>query len=95
MKGFSEHLFWDTDADTICLNKHQSWLIKRVLEMGTLEDWTQLRKSFPLTSIVDAVKNLRQLEKKAANFACAYYEIDPQELRCLKENQSQVTHWSY
>ena len=95
VKELSPHLFWDVNRSTISLEKHQSWLVKRVLEKGTLEDWNALKDLLTKKQIIDVVKNLRSLEKKAASYACVAFKIEPKELRCFTENQSLSRHWNY
>mgnify|MGYP007079515753 CR=1 FL=1 len=91
----SPYLFWDVDRKTIKLEKHQAWLVKRVLEKGTLNDWKILQNLLNRDQLKATVKGLKNLEKKAASFACAVLEIEPEELRCYTEKQSLSTHWSY
>lgn len=39
MKNFSSNLFWDIDPNNIDMEKHASFIVHRVLEYGTIEDW--------------------------------------------------------
>jgi hypothetical protein len=39
LKDFSPHLFWDVDAETLDLEKHKTYIIRRVMEYGKLNDW--------------------------------------------------------
>jgi hypothetical protein len=91
----SPYLFWDVDQANISLEKHQNWLVKRVLEKGTRRDWLVLKKMLSKKQLRESVKSLRSLEKKAASYACAVLEINSEELRCYTEKQSLSTHWPY
>lgn len=35
---FSSHLFWDTDRKVLDPDEHRAYIIKQVLEYGTIED---------------------------------------------------------
>ncbi len=95
MKGFSAYLFWDVDPDKVEIDKHQSWLVRRVLEKGTWEDWKKLRQLLTKAQLIESIKGLRSLEKRAMSFACASLGIEKETLRCYKESQSLNTHWNY
>ncbi len=38
-KDFSPHLFWDVDVESLDLEQHKLYLIRRVMEYGKLNDW--------------------------------------------------------
>ncbi len=92
---FSPILFWDVAMDSVDLEKHRPWLVKRVLEKGTREDWNLLVRLYQHNGIREAVKQLRSLEEKAASFACAVLKLEQTDLRCSKNRQSPHTHWAY
>ncbi len=95
MEQFSSHLFWDIARESVNLDEHRNWLVKRVLEKGTLEDWKLLQTTYSRDGIREAVIQLRSLEKKARSFACAILGIHQTELRCFKNKSSPLTHWDY
>jgi len=95
MQEFSPHLFWDTDPEKISLEKHATWLVSRVLEKGTWDDWKLLLRLMGKSKIRETIPKIRFLEKKALNFACLYLDIDKTQLRCYKQQHSPNTHWDY
>ena len=92
---FSEHLFWDTPVENVDIEKHRSWLVKRVLEKGTKEDWDRLLSLCGKTAIGEAVKTMRSLEKRAFYFACAMLDLEPTECRCYTNRLFHATHSNY
>ena len=40
---FSKHLFWDVDISTIEIKKHSKFIIRKVLQYGSIEDWNELK----------------------------------------------------
>lgn len=95
MSRFSSYLFWDVDESQFCIHNNKTWLIKRVLEKGIWKDWLSLNDTYTKVEIVESLKSMRSIDKKAANFACAFYQIKKDELRCYSKKQSQNTPWSY
>lgn len=92
---FSPHLFWDTPQESVELENHRQWLVKRVLEKGTLADWNHLLSLYDKEGIRESVRSMRSLEKKALSFACAVLDLNQTELRCFINRSSQATHWNY
>jgi hypothetical protein len=37
--NYSPNLFWDVDPERLDLERHRSYVVARVLEHGTIEDW--------------------------------------------------------
>lgn len=81
--------------ESVDFDKHRSWLVKRVLEKGSKQDWDQLQKFYGKPAIAESVKTMRSLEKRAHSFACAMLDLQPTECRCYTNRQSHATHWNY
>ena len=92
---FSKHLFWDTPIESVQVEKHRKWLVKRVLEKGRKSDWDQLLSLYGKTGVAEAVRTMRSLEKRAFRFACAMLDIEPSECTCYTNRLSHATHWNY
>ena len=92
--NLSPHLFWDVDIETFDLDKYPAFVIKRVLEYGKWEDWTQIRNHYSLQTIKNAVMNLRTLEPKALNYIALYTDTDKKDYRCYKFALSNPTLWN-
>ena len=82
MEGFSTHLFWDTESSRVDLGVHQTWFVRRVLEKGLWSDWKLMLKLLGRERIRVAVTEMRHLEGRALNFACAVLNLEKSELRC-------------
>ncbi len=92
---FSKHLFWDTSVESVDVERHRKWLVKRVLEKGTKEDWDRLLSLYGKAEIAGAIRTMRSLEKKSLSFACAVLDLEPTECRCYTNRLSHATHWNY
>jgi hypothetical protein len=91
----SKHLFWDVDIEKINIDIHAPFIIERVLNKGTLQDFQLLNRIFSSDETISTVKNLKNLDPKTANFAHIYFDIPKNEMKCYTKNQSQVKHWIY
>jgi hypothetical protein len=63
-------LFWDVDPATVRWDEHRRWLLQRVLERGTWEDWPvisdavsseELSKLGPSLDLQDRERNFLRL----------------------------------
>jgi hypothetical protein len=78
----SDHLFWDVDRSTIDLDRHASWLVKRVLEQGRWRDWQALVAHYGKPRLEEIVANLRSLEPRAFAFCRAWFDRPASLFRC-------------
>lgn len=93
--SFSEYLFWDVDKDSIDLESNASYVVKRVLELGQMNDWNLLMSRYGIQRIASIAQNLRTLEPKALSFISAVSSLPKDSFRCFTTRQSTPTHWSY
>lgn len=91
----SKHLFWDTKYDDIDFDKHSSYVVSRVLEYGTLEDWKYIKDYYGLEKIVEISSRLRTLDKKALSFISAIGNIPKENFKCYTIIQSMPQHCSF
>jgi len=64
-------LFWEIQSNNIDLEKNKKFIISRVLNYGTLSNWSWLRNIYGKDSIVDLIKmgnraDLREPSRKLA-----------------------------
>ncbi len=95
MESFSPHLFWDTEAEQVDIEKHQTWLVKRVLEKGLWSDWQLLLLRIGKQRVRKAIKNMPDLNPRALSFACVALNLNPYELRCSTRKPCHTTPWPY
>ncbi len=91
---FSKHIFWDADPVALDIQQHRKYVIGRVPEYGTLDDWRLLLALFGLGCIVEVAQSLRELEPKALTFLCAVGEVPKESFRCYTSRQSNPTLWN-
>ena len=88
MVGFSPHLFWDCDANTLDEEVHARFVIGRVLSRGTFADWQELKRRYGLARLRAEVVCIRDLDPKSHAFCAAYFDIAPEAFRCSQTRLS-------
>lgn len=88
-------LFWDTDAAALDWEQNAPFIVERVLQRGTVEDFKTIVARYGRASLRDIIKNLRYLDKKTMYFSAVYFHIPLNEMRCYNIRQSTPLHWNY
>jgi len=91
--GFSRGLFWDITPETLDGDKHINYIVRRVLEIGTLADWNLLCQQLSIPGIVKIAQKLRSIDKKSLNFLSVVSQIPQEQFRCCTQKPSMPTHW--
>ncbi len=88
---FSDYLFWDVRKDSIDLDTNESYVIKRVLEFGQMNDWNQLVSRYGIERIVMVTQKLRTLDPKALSFISCISSTPKKTFRCSTSKPSAQT----
>ncbi len=88
-------IFWDTDMSELDWQKHANAIIVRVLERGSMSDWSEIKRYYGHEKIKEAAKNARNLSKKTLHFVSVIYGIPIQDFRCYNSNLFPELHWMY
>lgn len=91
---FSLRLFWDVDPSSLDVDRDKKYVIARVLEFGTLQDWRRLVAYFTLDGIIAAATTFRTLDAKALAFLCVVGHVPKEAFRCYALKQSNPTPWN-
>ena len=92
---FDRALFWDIDPKTLDFEKHSKFIIRRVLQYGSIEDWNKLKKLYGLKLIVRKAQTIRDLDKKTASFLSVIGNVSLNTFRCYTTEQSIPKHWNF
>lgn len=95
LSNFSNNLFWDIDIATINMEEHASFIVKRVLEYGTIDDWNYINSYYGISKILSLSMQLRDLEPRALSFLSVITKTPKEKFRCYILRQSSQQHWSY
>ena len=88
------HLFWDVSREEVDMDVHASFLVQRVLEYGTWDDWRILRDYYGVDHIVALCKSMRTLDPVCLSFISAISDTPKEEFRCYHIRQSNPTLWN-
>ncbi len=79
-----KRLFWDVDKDAVDLILHRSYMIRRIMDYGNIEDVRWMLKAYSGEEIIEVLRKSRGLSRKSAFFWSAYFNIPQGEIECLK-----------
>lgn len=86
MKFLSDnHLFWDTDINSIDPQLHKQAIIERVLERGSWDQIKELINYYGRTEIIEAAKQARWFSDKTMHFISGYFNVPLQNLKCYTQ----------
>lgn len=88
-------LFWDTDYAKLDWEKNASYIVDRVMQRGTVEDFKTILAHYGRKRLREIIKNLRYMDKRPMYFASVYFQIPLNEMRCYTIKQSHPPHWDY
>ncbi len=87
MMNINRKIFWDIDISELNVELHAQFIIKRVIQRGSLEDWIEIKKLYGLNFIKDEILKIRDLDTKTLSFFSKYFEIDKKKFRCYNTKQ--------
>jgi hypothetical protein len=61
----SPHLFWDVDINKLDIKRSRKFVIGRILDYGTIEDWRIALGIWSLNEIADSAETIRDLSLKS------------------------------
>ena len=94
-KSFS--YFWDTQPSSLDIRKDCSFIVRRLLEWGDLEEVRWLLKTYSLKDLKRELKSCRSLSPKSASFWAILLDTSLGELPCIRNRSSRQlkTAWPY
>ena len=92
---FSSGLFWDVDQETLDMDRHAKYVVGRVLDVGTLQDWRLLCRRYTLSGILAVARQLRSLDEKSLAFLSVVGQVPREKFRCCTTKPSTKTPWIY
>ena len=91
---FSKNLFWDVDVNNIDMDKHDRFVVERVLNYGSLEDWRTIKEYYKIEQLGQIALNIRNMLPQTLNFIATMTDIPITEFRCYKQAQLHPTPWN-
>jgi hypothetical protein len=94
-KNFSTNLFWDIDLSDLDMDKHQAFIVGRVLDYGNWEDWVLIRKYYGMEKLKEIALGIRSLERRSLALIATATHTPENQFRCYELLQSKDSHWYF
>jgi hypothetical protein len=88
-------LFWDTDVNSIDLEKQKSAVIQRIFTRGNLEEFYEALEYYGKETCKDTLLDSRWLDEKTLSFCSVIFDTPISQFRCFTLAQSNPEHLSY
>jgi hypothetical protein len=93
--GLSKTLFWDVDPYSVDEEKHDAFIVERVLQMGTLEEFKSIVSHYGKSKICEIATQLRYMDDIVLEFCVTYFDTPKEKFRCYTQRQLNRSHWQY
>ncbi|MDL2241808.1 hypothetical protein LJB91_02750 [Bacteroidales bacterium OttesenSCG-928-L03] len=92
---FSHNLFWDIELSELDMEKHAKFIVGRVLDYGSMEDWRFIRKYYGIERLKEIALNIRSMFPESLSFIATITHTPQNQFRCYKQLQSKDQHWVF
>lgn len=86
---FSPWLFWDSDPAKIDFERDASYLVRRVFDLGRLDDVAEVMRYYPASMLVKILTEADSLPENAIYLAAALFNLKPKDFKCFTSKQYQ------
>jgi hypothetical protein len=91
----SKQAFWDVNMDTIDYKKHARYVMEKVIDRGSFEDFIALRKYYGDEKIKKEIVNVNWIGDKEIYFCCAIFDLELKDFKCYTKKQLNPELWVY
>ena len=92
---FSKNIFWDVELDHVDKIQHANFIIARIAQYGTTDDWNSLIQEYGPEKVKTELLKTRYLNKQSIDFCSRYFNIPKEQFRCYTLMQSNQIPWQY
>ncbi|MBP9151111.1 MAG: hypothetical protein KBF73_02405 [Flavobacteriales bacterium] len=90
-----KELFWEYDVAQMDLQRDQSTIIPRVAMRGNVADLRFLLKHYSRKQLLDALLNVRYLDKYTLSLFSMLLDAPKDKFRCYRQEQSAPNYWNF
>jgi len=94
LNQLSTFLFWDVNQETLDVKKHAQFIIERVLQRGTYNDWRYIQTIYTKRKIKSACLKARYIDKYSLSYCSCIFKTPLEKFRCYTEIQSNPNYWN-
>jgi hypothetical protein len=84
---FSPWLFWDSDPEKIDYGRDRNKVIRRVFDLGLIEDVTEALWFYKREELIEALTTAPYLPQNAILLASALFSLKPEDFKCSTSTQ--------
>lgn len=95
LPNLRQPLFWDVDYDGIQWKKNYRFVIERVLDRGTFDEWQEIKRYYGLEKIRETALQARWLADTTLSFRSNYLRIPKEQFRCYTLNSLNPAPWVF
>jgi hypothetical protein len=93
--GLSKSLFWDVDPTKIKPIKHASYIIEKVLTIGTWDEFKKTLDYYGKGRVAEYLTHFRYMDRIVLAFCSTYFQIPQSKFRCYSQRRLKKTCWDY
>ncbi len=91
----SKQAFWDVDFDKIDYEKHDRFVVEKVIERGKHQDFLNILKFYGFKRVKTLALNAVWLSDSSINFCCTLFHVNPTDFKCYEKKQLNRAHWNF
>lgn len=91
----SRQAFWDVDMEKIDYEKNARYVIEKVIEKGTEDDFLAVVKYYGYEKAKKLALQSLWLSDISINFCCQLFKVKPTDFKCYEKKQLNLQHWSF
>jgi hypothetical protein len=92
---FSTNLFWDIELSDLDMEKHQAFIVGRVLDYGTWNDVIFICNYYGMEKIKEIALGIRSMFPESLAFVSTITHTPKNQFRCYEQLQSKIPHWVF
>ncbi len=89
---FSDYLFWDVNKASINMVTHRAFIIRRVFELGTLDDLIESLSFYGRDVVKETLLSADSLADNAVDLTTALFQLHLTDFRCYTSKPSPTTY---
>jgi hypothetical protein len=93
--SFSKNLFWDADLSELDMEKHAPYVVGRVLDYGSLDDWLLICQYYGMDKIKSIALGIRSMFPESLSFIAIATHTPENQFRCYEQIHSKNQHWFF
>lgn len=85
MINLNKTLFWDVNFKDLDFEKHDKFIISRVLSYGDVDDFKKIKEKYGIKKIKRIAKEVNLNNKKSLNFWSLIFNLPLNKFKCSKK----------